>query len=318
MSTASPSARSLKPIAVALLWALLWAGAFVANKIALVYANAAVVVAIRCEFAGILMLVFTWRHIRRHTIGDLWRTTAIGLLNNAGYLGVIAVALPYISAGFAAILSSLTPLAVLSLTAVANRRIRLVQAAGVLIGLVGIILSALGRLHAGQVSTVAIGLALAAVGCLTAATYLTPRLLPAGNPYFLTGWQAAVGVLPVTVIALIIGSRPVMTGTFVASMIYLVLGAAVIGMTLWLILIKEVGPQRASVAHFLPPIFGLALGAIVLHETVTPMEVLAAIPVALGVFLATRPAADGVASGSGSAQVGDTRLLVDARNGSLP
>ncbi|MCV7075650.1 DMT family transporter [Mycobacterium szulgai] len=315
MSTVTLSARGLRAIALAVLWAALWAGAFVANKIALDYANAAVVVALRCELAGVVILAFTWRQVRRHTAGELCRTTVIGLLNNAGYLGVIAVALPHISAGMAAILSSLTPLAVLSLSALADRRIGLVQATGVLIGLAGIVLSALGRLHSGQLSGFAISLALCAVAFLTAATYLTPRLLPAGNPYFLTGWQAAVGSLPVTLIALVRPSHPAITGTFIAGLAYLVVGAAIVGMTLWLTLIKEVGPQRASVAHFLPPVFGLALGAIVLHETVTALEVLAAIPVALGVFLATRPARDRPVAMVDPERVDDrpARVLVDAR-----
>lgn len=317
MTLSSLSARSLRPIAVSVLWALLWAGAFVATKIALVHVDAAVVVSLRCESAGLLMLAFTWRHLRRYTFAELARIAVIGLLNFSGYLAIMAAALPHISAGLAAISSALTPLAVLTLTALVNRRIGLGQAAGVLIGLAGIVLSALGRLHSGQLSAVGVGLVLCAVACLTAATYLTPRLLPAGNPYFLTGWQAAVGTLPVSVIALAIGSPPALTGTFIACMAYLVVGASIIGMTLWLILIKGVGPQRASVAHFLPPIFGLALAAIVLREALTPMEVLAAVPVALGVFLATRPTPDGSAAASSPAQVGDTsaRLLVDARSG---
>jgi len=59
----------------------------------------------------------------------------------------------------------------------------------------------------------------------------------------------------------------------------------------------------------------LRSGPIVLHETVTALEVLAAVPVAAGVFLATRPARNGRGAAASSERLDDgpARVLVETR-----
>ncbi|MER6140519.1 hypothetical protein ABT174_10705 [Streptomyces sparsogenes] len=50
-----------------------------------------------------------------------------------------------------------------------------------------------------------------------------------------------------------------------------------------------VAPAGETQAQFMPPLFGIALGAVILGEPVTALELLAMVPVALSTVLATRP-----------------------------
>ncbi|MFC7729842.1 EamA family transporter [Actinomadura keratinilytica] len=60
-------------------------------------------------------------------------------------------------------------------------------------------------------------------------------------------------------------------------------------MTLWLLLIQRVGPGRASVAQFMPPLFSVALGMVFLGESVSLLALLAVLPVAVSTIPTTRP-----------------------------
>ena len=83
---------------------------------------------------------------------------------------------------------------------------------------------------------------------------------------------------------------------FLAAEIYLIFGASVLAMTMWLTLIRQAGPDHAAVAHFLPPLISIVLGAVLLGEDASPLALAMCVPVAIGVALATmrpRPRAAG-------------------------
>ena len=268
-------------------WAVLWSGAFIATKTALDDGGPLTTVAIRCLGAGALLLALqpkrTWEMARRGMSGML----VVGALNNAGYLGLMAMALPNLPAAMAAIVTSLTPVTVLVLSSLRGAALRRAQWVGCLLGVAGVAGSGMVRLGDDGTSVAGIGQGIAAVACLVAGTVLTPRLVPAGSPVAATGVQSLAGGVLCLAGAIVLEGAPAATGQFVASQVYLVVGASMAGMTLWLMIIREFGAERAAVAHFLPPMVSMVLAMVILGEPVRLAAVVMCVPVAAGVYLAT-------------------------------
>ncbi|MGW6425152.1 DMT family transporter [Nocardia sp. NPDC055053] len=274
---------------IAVAWALLWATAFVATKVALRDASPELVVGARCVLAGLLLTAARQQHLRRLGGRRLSKLAALGLLNNTGYLGIMGFALHHLSAGMAAILSSCTPLLVLLGSAAARtRRLTLLHLLGVVLAFGGVALSALDRMGGADVTPVGVAWGAVSVLCLAVGTLLTPRLVADTDIYAATGWQALVGGLPLLLFAVVVHPTVNFSGRLLAMTLFLGLGASLVGMSLWLILIQRAGPAQASIAQFLPPIFGVGVGAVFLAEPVTAREALAVVPIAIGILLTTR------------------------------
>lgn len=283
----------LRLAALTLTWATLWSGAFVAMKVASDHAGAYTIVGIRCTIAGVIMIAAAWGARKALTRRGLAGTAVVGLLNNAGYLGLMATAMPNLSAGMGAIVTALTPLAVLVISSLRGRALLITQWIGCILGFLGVVGSAWTRLDSGETSWTGVGFSLGAVTCLVASTVLTPKLVPPGSPWLSTGIQSLAAGVPSLAVALLFESAPELTMRFLAAEIYLIFGASVLAMTMWLTLIRQAGPDRAAVAHFLPPLISIVLGAVLLGEDASPLALAMCVPVAIGVALATmraRPA----------------------------
>jgi drug/metabolite transporter (DMT)-like permease len=71
---------------------------------------------------------------------------------------------------------------------------------------------------------------------------------------------------------------------------YLVLGGSILAYLLWFHLLKVCGATAASAYHFLMPPLGVTFAWLVLGEQVAVRDLLGIVPVALGIYLVTRPA----------------------------
>src|SRR2546430_17730131 len=72
---------------------------------------------------------------------------------------------------------------------------------------------------------------------------------------------------------------------------FLVLGGSILAYLLWFHLLKVCGATAASAYHFLMPPLGMLFAFLVLGEHVEFRDLFGIIPVALGIYLVTRPAA---------------------------
>ena len=72
---------------------------------------------------------------------------------------------------------------------------------------------------------------------------------------------------------------------------FLVLGGSILAYLLWFHLLKVCGATAASAYHFLMPPLGMLFAFLVLGEHVEVRDLLGIVPVALGIYLVTRPAA---------------------------
>jgi drug/metabolite transporter (DMT)-like permease len=74
------------------------------------------------------------------------------------------------------------------------------------------------------------------------------------------------------------------------ALIYLVFMVSICGYLLWFRLLTISGATAASAYHFLMPPLGLLFGWVLLGEQVAAIDLAGILPVALGVYLVTRPA----------------------------
>jgi drug/metabolite transporter (DMT)-like permease len=77
----------------------------------------------------------------------------------------------------------------------------------------------------------------------------------------------------------------------VASLGYLTVLGSIAGYLLWQHLIREMGATAASAYHFVMPPLGVLFAWLLLGEHVALADMLGIAPVALGIYLVTRPAA---------------------------
>src|ERR1700730_2355204 len=161
---AAPPGRML-PIALPLpvlvaTFCLLWSSAFSATKLALADCPPLLLLTARFLIAGVVMVGAaalsgrTWWSVARR---DLIVLAALGVANNALYLGLIYVGMRSISSGLSAIIVSTNPVLTALLAAVVLRRTDdLAQGNGLALGVGGVAFIVESRIASGIDSSVGI------------------------------------------------------------------------------------------------------------------------------------------------------------------
>jgi drug/metabolite transporter (DMT)-like permease len=290
---AAPSRLNTLPFAIGL-FCLLWSYAFVAGKIGVTHCPPLILLAARFSLAGILILGAT---MVRGDWSLSWRDAAIfavlGIANNALYLGLGYTGLQSVSAGLGGLIVSANPVFTAALAALLlGEGMTWRKASGLLLGIVGVTAIVWHRLAVGTDSFHGIFFTLASLASIVAGTILFKLLAPKGSLWIGNGVQNLVAGIVLTPVALTfadfraIDVTPGLTGAFA----FLVLGGSILAYWLWFHLLKVCGATAASAYHFLMPPLGMLFAYIVLGEHVEARDLLGIIPVALGIYLVTRPA----------------------------
>jgi drug/metabolite transporter (DMT)-like permease len=277
------------------LFCLLWSFAFVAGKIGVTYCPPLVLLAARFSLAGILILGIS--AVRRESWSLSWRDTLVfsvlGIANNALYLGLGYTGLQTVSAGIGGLIVSANPvftamLAALLLGEQLTRR----KVAGLLLGILGVGFIVWHRMSAGTDSLHGILFTLASLASIVAGTILFKLLAPRGSLWIGNGVQnltAGVVLLPIA-FTLYDAGDIVFNARLVGALAFLTLGGSILAYLLWFHLLKVCGATAASAYHFLMPPLGMLFAWMVLGEHVEIRDLLGIVPVALGIYLVTRPA----------------------------
>lgn len=282
------------PLAIGL-FCLLWSYAFVAGKIGVTHCPPLILLAARFSLAGILILGATL--IRGDGWLLSWRDAAIfavlGIANNALYLGLGYTGLQSVSAGLGGLIVSANPVFTAALAALLlgegmTRR----KAGGLLLGITGVTLIVWHRLSVGTDSLHGIVFTLASLASLVAGTILFKLLAPKGSLWIGNGVQNLAAGLVLTPVALTFADIHAIDVTpgLIGAFAFLVLGGSILAYWLWFHLLKVCGATAASAYHFLMPPLGMLFAYLVLGEHVEARDLLGIIPVALGIYLVTRPA----------------------------
>ncbi len=282
------------PLQIAL-FCLLWSFAFVAGKIGVTDCPPLILLAARFSLAGILILGTS--AFRSEGWQLSWREVAIfailGVANNALYLGLGYTGLKSVSAGLGGLIVSANPvftaaLAALFLGEVLTWR----KVVGLLLGIAGVAFIVWHRMSVGTDSLPGILFTLASLASIVAGTILFKLFAPKGSLWIGNGIQNIAAGIVLTPIALTFADvgEIVPSLRLVLAFSFLVLGGSILAYFLWFNLLKVCGATAASAYHFLMPPLGMLFAWLVLGEHLSLRDLLGIVPVALGIYLVTRPA----------------------------
>lgn len=284
-------ARAWATIA-AVFYIFLWAAAFVPSKIAVLDASPQLFLVVRFLFGGIILGVAAWLLRLPFPQGRrAWvQIAALGILSNSLYLGLSYESLRHLSAGMGAILASTNPL-ILALVAprLLAEPLTVRKALGLLLGFGGVVFIMIARTGTGDANVPALCLALLAVCANVAGAIVFKRLGTEAHLLSISAIQLTVAGLAL-VPFIFVDPHPHIDWTprLSASFVYLFFSMSLVATVLWYWLLRQGEASRVSAYFFLTPIFGLALGALILGEPTTLRDLAGLAATAAGIALVQR------------------------------
>lgn len=302
--TTSPFQTRAGVFALATLCCLLWGSAYPAikNGYALLHiapadvASQMVFAGWRFALAGLILLIvsaalrkpifrLTGRQVRQLTLLGLAQTTLqyvffyVGLAHASGVKSSIMNATGVF---FSVVLAHFI---------YSDDRLSSGKVLGVLVGFVGVIVVNLGRGGLGfEFSLLGEGFVTIAAFVLAAASIYGKRVSRTTDPMIMTGWQLLIGGLALTLGGMAGGGHlEALDWRSGALLAYMALLSSV-AFAVWSMLLKHNPVGMIAAFNFLVPVFGVALSAVFLGESLLRWSYLAALAlVCAGIWLVTRP-----------------------------
>jgi drug/metabolite transporter (DMT)-like permease len=273
--------------------ALIWGVSFLFIKVAVHDMSPTALVLIRSA-SGVIALGVIVRVMGRPLFGEGWRSRVIPF----ALLGVTGGLLPWagiawgeerISSGLASILNSTTPLwtAVLVYWVIPSDRPTPLNYAGVLIGLVGVVILVAPDLAARGFGGNVVG-ALAVV--LSSLSYAVNALYQRRKLRGVSVYEVTLGQLAATALLAIPFAAPTLPGIHVAlpsmaAVVALGVGGSGIGLLLYFYILNTLGPVRATGVTLLVPVTAVIWGALLLREVVTLPIIIGMLVILTGIVL---------------------------------
>ncbi|WP_271951694.1 DMT family transporter [Ruegeria faecimaris] len=272
-----------RAMAMGLTFAFIWSSAFTSARIIVADASPLFSLALRFLISGLIGVVIA------RAMGQSWRLTRsqwyatilFGICQNALYLGLNFYAMQTIEASVAAIIASTMPLLVaLASWLFMGDRLRPVGIVGLCAGFAGVALIMSSRIGDG---VDLFGVMLCGIGALalTFATLAVRGATSGGNFMMVVGLQMLVGSAILFVAAPVFETIHIhLTVPLVLAFTYTTLFPGLLATFIWFLLLDRIGATRAATFHFLNPVFGVTIAAILLGEKLGPLD-------AVGVFITT-------------------------------
>ena len=278
------------------LFCLLWSFAFVAGKIGVTDCPPLILLTARFSLAGVLILGIS--AVRKEGWSLSWRDVAVfavlGVANNALYLGLGYTGLQTVSAGLGGLIVSANPVFTAVLAAVLlGEALTWRKVLGLALGITGVAMIVWHRIAVGSDSLHGVMFTLASLASIVAGTILFKLLAPKGSLWIGNGIQNIAGGLALLPFAFTLSdvSAIVPSARLLGAFAFLVLGGSILAYLIWFHLLKVCGATAASAYHFVMPPLAMLFAWLVLGEHLAFRDLLGIIPVALGIYLVTRPSA---------------------------
>ncbi len=276
-----------RALGMGMAFALMWSSAFTSARIIVSAAPPLTTLSLRFLISGLLAVGIalalgqTWKLTRAQ-----WRATMLfGICQNALYLGLNFVAMQTVQASLAAIIASTMPLVVaLGGWIVLREKLRPLAILGLFAGIAGVAIIMGARLQAG---VDLLGVLYCGIGVLALA-FATMALRTAssgGNLLMVIGLQMLVGAAALAVIGLPTETLSVTwSWQLIAAFAYTTLVPGLAATWVWFLLVERIGAVRAATFHFLNPVFGVAIAALLLGEALGGRDVLGVAIVTAGIL----------------------------------
>ena len=281
--------------------AVLWGGSIVAQKMAL-GSFSAVEASVLRDIGGLVILLATWWSQEGGTIkltkADVRMLGVLGL----GVLGnhlLILMGLKYVSGAVGGVIIGSSPVVTSLLSAMLIRDVPLRAVwAGAVLSFAGVgLVSVAGFQAAGEQPL--LGGILVFLGVVSWALYsIGSRTVMERVSALTVNWTTLL-VATVLQIPLLWTDRKMadaglgsVTMSDWLALGYLVVFATAVAQQAWLFGVKGVGPSRASVLGNLTPVAAVGLSALILGESVGPIEIIGIALILAGVWVVNRQTAD--------------------------
>lgn len=277
----------------AILYVFLWAAAFVPSRVLAHSAPPLSILWIRFLLAG--GLLFVWVRLAGVPVprdaGTWLRLLLLGVLGNALYLGLNYEALRHLSAGMGSIVASTNPL-ILALLApwLLREPLTLRKLCGLVLGFSGVVLAMHTRATTQEARVQDVLLSAAGVLAFVFSNILYKRMQVRPHPLVLNAAQLFLAGVALAPVALAVEGPPDFAWTLpiVASLAFLIVVLSIGASMLWFWILQHGEASRVSAYFFLTPVFGLFLGALLLGEALAPLDGVALVVIAAGLWLVAR------------------------------
>jgi drug/metabolite transporter (DMT)-like permease len=266
--------------------ALIWGFSWVPGKLGVINSSAFVFAALRTLPAYLILLALLpllGRPLRPKAVG---LTAALGVLQVAGFVGLISAALVTGGAGHTAMLANTWQFWLLIVAwLLLGERLAGAQWLSAAIGLVGLVLIIEPWQLRGVLSSL---LALAGAICFAAGAVVAKVLRQRHEVELLslTAWQGLLGAIPLVVIAVLFPGEGIQwSGTFIWSLIYCVLIGTALGIVLWLYVLNALPANMAGIGTIGAPVVGVLASWILLGEDLSSAEIVGMLLVVLALSL---------------------------------
>ncbi len=283
----------------------LWNSGFIGAEYALPYTKPLTLLFWRYWFLALIL--FAYLALRRRLawpgLSAVSIALLVGILAHGVWLGCVFYSLQYgVPAGIVALVVALQPMTTGALSGlVVGERTPLVRWAGLLIGLVGVMVAVLARTELSDAGSVfAYFIPFGSVAAITAASLIQRRLQVQRHAYRLAldlglFYQCLGTALAVSIPAFLLeGLKTEWTPIFMGAMLWLILGVSLAAYALMWLLIERIDATRvASLFYFGPPVTMLmawaAFGDRLLATDLAGLGIIAAGVVITQINLAPRP-----------------------------
>lgn len=269
-----------------------WGSTYLWNKIAVTELSPLMLGSIRFTTAG--TLVFIIARLLGHSLAitrkELTNAIIAGFFFLAYGNGVFVWALRYVDTGFAALLASLQPLAVLIIMRIIQRKIIKPRTmVGVILGLSGMyILISQQQIMTKEGSALGILMIISCVLSWSGASVFTAQAHMHKNFFINTGYQMLSAGAIMALASFALGEEwksPFYWSTDTLwSMAFLVLFGSIAAFTSFNYLLKIIATEKVATSAYVNPVIALFLGWYFLDEVITKQSIFAAVVLLTGVY----------------------------------
>ncbi|MDG1419516.1 MAG: DMT family transporter [Tateyamaria sp.] len=277
----------IRAIIMGLTFALIWSSAFTSARIIVTNASPLAALSLRFFISGLIgisiarILRQTW-----HLTPNQWRATIIfGVCQNAIYLGLNFYAMQTVEASLASIIASSMPLLVAFAGWVFLKdSLSIMGILGLILGMVGVVIIMSSRMKSG-IDFYGVTFCIIAAIALTIATLSIKSMSSGENLLMVVGLQMLVGAVPLTIASALTETLHMnVTAGLVTAFIYTTLAPGLLATWIWFKLVARIGATRAATFHFLNPLIGVAIAAIVLGESLSQYDIIGVIVIMVGIL----------------------------------
>jgi drug/metabolite transporter (DMT)-like permease len=275
---------------------LFWGSTYLAIDIAVQNIPPALMCGLRFSIAGLVMLAVCAATGRRifYAPRQIALSAVVGLLLLMGGNLTLSYAELAVSSGLAALIVAITPLWFLVLDSVllGDHHISARGKAGLLLGVVGLLILVWPQLQAGSLGRRELWASLSLIGgsfSWALGSVLSRRWQSGMDVFSSTGWQVTAAGAGNFLFAVVAGDlkRVHWASSGLGAVAYLVVCGSWIGYTAYIWLLKHVPTSKVSTYAYVNPVVAVFLGWLILHERVDRFILAGSAIVVLSVILVT-------------------------------